>query len=73
MRRTWRLLYYSRRYALQALSAVVLAAGVGALDAYRVLLIGPIFDNVLNPGAATRRANQTQLLGEHRASGGTST
>jgi ATP-binding cassette, subfamily B, bacterial MsbA len=64
MRRTWRLLYYTRRYALQALSAVVLAAGVGALDAYRVLLIGPIFDNVLNPGAATRRANQTQLLGE---------
>ncbi|MGA7525156.1 MAG: ABC transporter ATP-binding protein [Acidobacteriaceae bacterium] len=63
MRRTWRLLYYTRRYALQALSAVVLAAGVGALDAYRVLLIGPIFDNVLNPGAATRRANQTQLLG----------
>jgi subfamily B ATP-binding cassette protein MsbA len=64
MKRTWRLLYYTRRYALQALSAVVLAVGVGALDAYRVLLIGPIFDNVLSPGSATRRANQTQLLGE---------
>jgi len=63
MKRTWRLLYYTRRYALQALSAVVLAAGVGALDAYRVLLIGPIFDNVLNPGSGAKRANQIQLLG----------
>ncbi len=63
MMRLWRLLVYARRYALQAISAVVLAAGVGALDAYRVLLIGPIFDNVLNPHAATKRANQTNMLG----------
>jgi subfamily B ATP-binding cassette protein MsbA len=63
MMRLWRLLYYARRYWLQALSAVVLAAGVGLLDAFRVLLIGPIFDNVLNPGAASR-AKQTPLLGE---------
>jgi subfamily B ATP-binding cassette protein MsbA len=63
MMRLWRLLVYARRYALQAVSAVVLAAGVGALDAYRVLLIGPIFDNVLNPHAATKRANQTNMLG----------
>ncbi len=62
MRRTWRLLYYARRYWLQALSAVVLAAGVGLLDAFRVLLIGPIFDNVLHPGAPTR-AKATPLLG----------
>ena len=62
MRRFGRLLYYARRYWLQALSAVVLAAGVGLLDAFRVLLIGPIFDNVLHPGTATR-ANKTQLLG----------
>jgi len=63
MIRVWRLLYYARRYWFQALAAVVLAAGVGLLDAFRVLLIGPIFDNVLNPGAATR-ARQTPLLGE---------
>ena len=63
MMRVWRLLYYARRYSLQALSAVILAAGVGLLDAFRVLLIGPIFDNVLNPGA-TSRAKQTPLLGE---------
>ena len=64
MRRLWRLLGYARRYGLQAFSATVLAAGVGLMDAYRVLLIGPIFDNVLHPGAATSRANQTQLLGK---------
>ena len=63
MMRLGRLLYYARRYWLQALSAVVLAAGVGMLDAFRVLLIGPIFDNVLNPGAA-RNAKQTPLLGQ---------
>ena len=63
MRRLWRLLYYARRYWLQALSAVVLAAGVGLMDAFRVLLIGPIFDNVLNPGAQSK-AKQTPLLGE---------
>jgi ATP-binding cassette, subfamily B, bacterial MsbA len=63
MRRLWRLLYYARRYWLQALSAVVLAAGVGLMDAFRVLLIGPIFDNVLNPGGGGR-AKQTPLLGQ---------
>ncbi|MGC2618259.1 MAG: ABC transporter ATP-binding protein [Acidobacteriaceae bacterium] len=63
MIRLWRLLYYARRYWLQAVAAVVLAAGVGLMDAFRVLLIGPIFDNVLNPGAASH-AKQTPLLGE---------
>jgi subfamily B ATP-binding cassette protein MsbA len=60
--RFWRLLLYARRYWLQALSAVGLAAGVGLMDAFRVLLIGPIFDNVLNPHAPTR-AKSTPLLG----------
>src|SRR5579859_6499769 len=63
MSRLWRLLYYARRYWLQAFSAVVLAAGVGLMDAFRVLLIGPIFDNVLNPHAPTR-AKSTPLLGQ---------
>ena len=29
-------------------------AGVGLLDAFRVLLVGPIFDRVLNPGSPNR-------------------
>src|SRR6202041_527002 len=49
-----RLLGYVRPYWLQALSSVILMAGVGLLDAFRLLLIGPIFDRVLNPGAQTR-------------------
>jgi len=63
MMRFWRLLCYARRYWIQVVSAVVLAAGVGLFDAFRVLLIGPIFDNVLHPEAATSHARQTPLLG----------
>ncbi len=48
-RRIGRLLFYVRRYALQALAAVVLLAAVGLLDAFRVLLVGPILKTVLNP------------------------
>jgi ATP-binding cassette, subfamily B, bacterial MsbA len=44
------LLRYVRPYWLQSLSSVVLMAGVGLLDAFRILLVGPIFDRVLNPG-----------------------
>lgn len=50
MRRIGRLLHYSVRYCWQAVAAVLLAAGVGLFDAFRILLIMPIFDNVLHPG-----------------------
>jgi subfamily B ATP-binding cassette protein MsbA len=50
MKRAGRLLHYARHYWLQALASIVLAAAVGLLDAFRVLLVGPIFDNVLHPG-----------------------
>ena len=46
-----RLLRYIRPYSLQFILSVILMAVVGLLDAFRVLLIGPIFDQVLNPGA----------------------
>src|SRR5882672_5056611 len=46
-----RLLRYLASYLWQFLPAVVLMAMVGLLDAFRLLLIGPIFDRVLNPGA----------------------
>ncbi|MBV8115211.1 MAG: ABC transporter ATP-binding protein [Silvibacterium sp.] len=55
MKRGWRLLHYASRYWLQVISAVVFAAAVGLLDAFRVLLVGPIFDNVLHPGADTHK------------------
>src|SRR5580693_9099439 len=46
-----RLLRYILPYWWQVLASVTLMALVGLLDAGRVLLIGPIFDRVLNPGS----------------------
>lgn len=53
MRRIWRLLLYVRPYALHVMSSVILMAMVGAMAALRILLVKPIFDNVLKPDAAT--------------------
>ena len=60
MRQVARLLRYAAPYWWQLISSVLLLAGVGLLDAFRVLLIGPIFDRVLNPGSPER---QMQLFG----------
>lgn len=49
MSRLFRLLRYVAPYWLQLSASVLLMAMVGLLDAFRVLLIGPIFDRVLNP------------------------
>ena len=46
---------YVQPYWLQAFSSVILMAGVGLLDAFRLLLVGPIFDRVLNPNAPDRK------------------
>ena len=54
MRHAWRLVRYIRPYALQLLAAVALLALVGLLDAFRVLLVGPIFDRVLHPASQGR-------------------
>jgi len=49
VRRIVRLLFYLRPYVLYSAGSVVLMAVVGALSAFRILLIKPIFDRVLNP------------------------
>ncbi|MFI5111365.1 MAG: ABC transporter ATP-binding protein [Terriglobales bacterium] len=49
MRHAWRLVRYIRPHMLQLLAAVILLAAVGLLEAFRVLLVGPIFDRVLRP------------------------
>lgn len=51
MGRLVRLLWYVRPYWLQLFASVVLMAMVGLLDAFRVLLIGPMLDRVLNPSS----------------------
>jgi ATP-binding cassette, subfamily B, bacterial MsbA len=52
MKNLLRLLRYVLPYWLQALLSVILMAAVGGLDTFRLLLIGPIFDKVLNPAAS---------------------
>ena len=49
-----RLLRYIRPYWFQLLVSVLCLALVGLLDAFRVLLVGPIFDRVLNPASQSR-------------------
>ena len=48
-----RLLRYLVPYWLQFIPSVLLLAGVGFLDAFRVLLVGPILDRVLNPSSGS--------------------
>lgn len=50
-RRLVRLLRYVRPYWVQLTVSVLLMAVVGLLDAFRVLLIGPTINRVLNPGS----------------------
>jgi subfamily B ATP-binding cassette protein MsbA len=66
MRQVTRLLRYAAPYWLQLISSVLLLAGVGLLDAFRVLLIGPIFDRVLNPGSPDRQIQLFGLPGSHQ-------
>jgi subfamily B ATP-binding cassette protein MsbA len=48
------------------LASVVLMALVGLLEAFRILLIGPIFDSVLNPGSDGRTLQLFKIPGtEH--------
>jgi subfamily B ATP-binding cassette protein MsbA len=51
LRRIGRLLAYLRPYLLFSLGSVLLMAMVGAMAAFRVLLVKPIFDKVLRPDA----------------------
>jgi len=51
MRNFLRLLRYGLPYTLEWFPGVVLSAVVGMLDAFRILLLQPIFDRVLAPSA----------------------
>ncbi len=63
MRQLTRLLRYVIPYWWQLLSSILLMAFVGLLDAFRVLLIGPIFDRVLNPGSQGREIQLFKVPG----------
>jgi subfamily B ATP-binding cassette protein MsbA len=59
MRQLTRLLRYVAPYWWPLVVSVILMAGVGLLEAFRLLLIGPIFDRVLNPST---QSHNIQLL-----------
>ncbi|MGO8718489.1 MAG: ABC transporter ATP-binding protein [Acidobacteriaceae bacterium] len=61
-----RLLAYVRPYTLQALASVLFMAMVGLLDAFRVLLIRPIFDQVLKPSDVTPHLPLFRAHVDHR-------
>jgi ATP-binding cassette, subfamily B, bacterial MsbA len=65
-RRITRLLRYVLPYWGSLLASVTLMMLVGLLDAGRVLLIGPIFDRVLNPAAQGRTLQLFKLPGTDR-------
>ncbi len=54
MRQLNRLLRYMKPYWFYLIASVLSMAVVGLLDAFRVLLVGPIFDRVLNPSSQSR-------------------
>jgi ATP-binding cassette, subfamily B, bacterial MsbA len=61
-----RLLRYVLPYLAPFLASVALMALVGLLDAFRVLLIGPIFDSVLNPRSEGRTLQLFRVPGTER-------
>ena len=61
-----RLLRYVLPYSAPFLASVALMALVGLLDAFRVLLIGPIFDRVLNPASQSRTLQLFKIPGTDR-------
>ncbi len=66
MKQLRRLLHYVLPYWWQVSASVLLMAGVGLLDAFRVLLIGPIFNQVLNPSSLTRSVPLFKIPGTER-------
>jgi len=54
MRQLTRLIRYALPYWWQILCSVLLMALVGALDAFKYLLVRPVFDRVLNPSSGSK-------------------
>jgi ATP-binding cassette, subfamily B, bacterial MsbA len=65
MRQLTRLIRYTIPYWWQMLSSVLLMAAVGALDAFKYLLVRPVFDRVLNPATGSRDIQLFNIPGTH--------
>jgi ATP-binding cassette, subfamily B, bacterial MsbA len=65
MRQLTRLVRYALPYWWQIVASVVLMAAVGALDAFKYLLVRPVFDRVLNPASGSKDIQLFTLPGTH--------
>jgi subfamily B ATP-binding cassette protein MsbA len=65
MRQLTRLVRYALPYWWQILSSVVLMAAVGAFDAFKYLLVRPVFDRVLNPSTGSKDIQLFTIPGTH--------
>jgi len=67
MRQLTRLIRYALPYWWQILSSVLLMAAVGGLDAFKYLLVRPVFDRVLNPVTGSKDIQLFVIPGTHHA------
>src|SRR6202521_1817705 len=65
MRQLMRLVRYALPYWWQILCSVMLMAAVGALDAFKYLLVRPVFDRVLNPSTGSKDIQLFVIPGTH--------
>ncbi len=65
MRQLTRLVRYALPYWWQILSSVLLMAAVGGLDAFKYLLVRPVFDRVLNPATGSQNIQLFVIPGTH--------
>jgi ATP-binding cassette, subfamily B, bacterial MsbA len=65
MRQLTRLIRYALPYWWQILSSVLLMAAVGGLDAFKYLLVRPVFDRVLNPATGSQSIQLFVVPGTH--------
>lgn len=65
MRQLMRLVRYALPYWWQILASVLLMAAVGALDAFKYLLVGPVLDRVLHPETGSSDIKLFEIPGTH--------
>lgn len=67
MTRIWRLLRYQRPYLFYTFCSMLLMAVVGAMAALRILLVKPIFDNILSAESSDRTILRFPIPHTHHA------
>ena len=67
MKRIWRLFLYQRPYLFYTFCSMLLMAVVGAMAALRILLVKPIFDNILSADSSDRSILRFPIPHTHHA------